>query len=391
MTVVDIRNAVTDSNVELIEISEDTIYYAEEKTEEGHYNLFLLKYDRASKTERILSSFFLKDPTMVLHFFSFQSDILAVMENGGSCAGILRVDKETGKEKNREEIHFVGNFADCKALDESRVVFYTSENELHKKLFEDYKKLSGFNRIAYLFDLEEGRYYYIRDKRICNLSSDKLMTYDLNGQTQLLVLEPYGSEKEKEHCYRNRRWLGDHVCDNVWVCPLIDFVVAVGTDETHLPLELLLSAGTQGMVRYAGMDEENLYFRAKYFPNNDQRVCAVSRQTGKKAVAAELNLKEGEEPAGFFIETSAARIYRVTEHEDSYEIDGVLNSSVRGQYSKELGQFVSCVEDRFLVAKYVISDEKDSFVFYSIYDIETKKQQSYECRCAVKGNTVVLY
>lgn len=391
MTVVDIRNAVTDSNVELIEISEDTIYYAEEKTEEGHYNLFLLKYDRASKTERILSSFFLKDPTMVLHFFSFQSDILAVMENGGSCAGILRVDKETGKEKNREEIHFVGNFADCKALDESRVVFYTSENELHKKLFEDYKKLSGFNRIAYLFDLEEGRYYYIRDKRICNLSSDKLITYDLNGQTQLLVLEPYGSEEEKEHCYRNRRWLGDHVCDNVWVCPLIDFVVAVGTDETHLPLELLLSAGTQGMVRYAGMDEENLYFRAKYFPNNDQRVCAVSRQTGKKAVAAELNLKEGEEPAGFFIETSAARIYRVTEHEDSYEIDGVLNSSVCGQYSKELGQFVSCVEDRFLVAKYVISDEKDSFVFYSIYDIETKKQQSYECRCAVKGNTVVLY
>lgn len=391
MTVVDIRNAVTDSNVELIEISEDTIYYAEEKTEEGHYNLFLLEYDRASKTERILSSFFLKDPTMVLHFFSFQSDILAVMENGGSCAGILRVDKETGKEKNREEIHFVGNFADCKALDESRVVFYTSENELHKKLFEDYKKLSGFNRIAYLFDLEEGRYYYIRDKRICNLSSDKLMTYDLNGQTQLLVLEPYGSEEEKEHCYRNRRWLGDRVCDNVWVCPLIDFVVAVGTDETHLPLELLLSAGTQGMVRYAGMDEENLYFRAKYFPNNDQRVCAVSRQTGKKAVAAELNLKEGEEPAGFFIETSAARIYRVTEHEDSYEIDGVLNSSVCGQYSKELGQFVSCVEDRFLVAKYVISDEKDSFVFYSIYDIETKKQQSYECRCAVKGNTVVLY
>ena len=108
-------------------------------------------------------------------------------------------------------------------------------------------------------------------------------------------------------------------------------------------------------------------------------------------MAAELNLKEGEEPAGFFIETSAARIYRVTEHEDSYEIDGVLNSSVCGQYSKELGQFVSCVEDRFLVAKYVISDEKDSFVFYSIYDIETKKQQSYECRCAVKGNTVVLY
>lgn len=391
MTVVDIRNKVTDSRVKLIEISGSTVYYAEEKAEEGHYSLFLLEYDRNTKTERVVANCFLGDPAAVLHFYSFPDDIIVVMESGESSARLLRFDKQTGQEKNTEELRFIGSFAGCQALDESRVIFYTEENERHQHLFEEYKRASGFERIAYLYDLEEGRYYYVRDKRICNLSAEKLIPFDAAGERMLLILEEYGSEQEKEKCYRNRRWLGDEISDNVWLCPLLDFVVAVKADETHLPLELLLSAGTQGLVRYVGQDEHSLYFRAKHYPINDQRICAVEKVGSKKTVAAELNLKEGEEPATFFIEPYPARIYRVTEHEDTYEIQGVLNALVSSQYSKELGQFVACVEDRFLVAEYVISDETDSFVFYSIFDLETKQQQSFECGCAVQNDTIVLY
>ena len=49
------------------------------------------------------------------------------------------------------------------------------------------------------------------------------------------------------------------------------------------------------------------------------------------------------------------------------------------------------MEDRFLIARYLMSDEQDSFEFYSIFDVKTRHQQSYESRCEVKGNTVVLY
>lgn len=391
MTVVDIRNKVTDSRIELIEINSSAVYYAEEKAEEGHHSLFLLEYDRQTKTERVIANCFLGDPAAVLHFFAFPGDILVVMESGQSTARLLRFDKQTGREKTTEELRFIGAFADCRALDESRVIFYTEENELHRHLFEEYKKASGFERIAYLYDLEEERYYYVRDKRICNLSSDQLIPFDAAGERMLLVLEPYGNEAEKKKCYENRRWLGDEIRDNVWLCPLLDFVVAVKADETRLPLELLLSAGTEGLVRYAGQDENSLYFRAEYYPNCDQRVCAVEKLGGKKSVAAELNLKDGEEPASFFIEPCPTKIYRVTEHEDSCEIQGILNSGVNGRYSKELGQFVACVQDRYLVAKYVISDEKDSFVFYSVLDLSTGKQQSFECECAVCGDTIVLY
>lgn len=49
MTVIDMRNFFHDCDVELIEINDEVIYYAEEKVEEGHNSLFLLEYNRAEQ------------------------------------------------------------------------------------------------------------------------------------------------------------------------------------------------------------------------------------------------------------------------------------------------------------------------------------------------------
>ncbi len=391
MTVVDIRNQVTDSSVELIEIGQDFIYYAEEKMEEGHNSLFILEYDRNEHRERIVANYILNDRSYTQHYFSFLHDIVIVMENGGSAAWVLRLEKDSGKEKNFAFIHFIGGFAGCCALDENHILFYTEENEEHKKLFREYKKLTGFPKIAYLYDIDDEVYYYIKDRRICTLSAENVVPFDLDGELQLLILQPYGDEKEKEHCYKNMRWMGDHINDNVWLCPLLDFLVSAKASEPAFPMELVLSAGTDGMVRYAGMDDQNLYFRAKHFPEDDMRVCAVEKQTGKKSVVAALNLDKEDERAGFYTDISAAKIYKVQKTSGGYHIKGVLNSQVDAEYSEELGTLVACVEDRFLIAQYIMSDEKDSFEFNSIYDVKTKEQKSYECRCAVKGSTVVLY
>ena len=391
MKVVDLRNLFTTSNVSLIEIGDEKIYYAEEKAEEGHNSLFLLEYNRVARRERIIANYFLTDPSYVQHFFSFPDDIVVVMESGESTVWVLRVDKFTGEEKNMARLNFIGAFAECRALDESHVLFYTAENERHRHLFREYKKLTGFSRVAFLYDLDEEKYYYARDPRICNSDSASLIPYDLNGEPQLLVLQPHGSEEEKLNCYRNLRWLGDNVNDNVWLCPLFDFVVSVKAGEERVPLELILSAGTSGLVRYAGMDGENLYFRARYFPTGDQRLCAYSKRTGRKSVAAKLNVGKDEKDAFFSIDPQGARAYRITEGDGFCEVTGVLNSSVHARYPGDLGKFVTCVDDRFLIARYVLTDDKDSFEFNSVFDAVTGAQKSYECRCAVKDGTVVLY
>lgn len=66
--------------------------------------------------------------------------------------------------------------------------------------------------------------------------------------------------------------------------PLLDFIVSVKAGEAQTPLELIMRAGTAGLLRYVGMDGGSLYFRAKYYPDNDQRICAYNKLTGQKTV-----------------------------------------------------------------------------------------------------------
>lgn len=391
MKVVDLRNVFTSCNDILIEISNSLIYYAEEKTEEGHNSLFLLEYNRVTHRERIIANYFIANPSYIQHFFSFPEDIVIIMESGGSEAWIFRIDKRTGNEKNMAKLNFIGNFADCKALDESHVLFYTTASEKHRQLFKEYKRLTGFSKVAYLYDLDDGQYYYARDPRVCDADCGNMITYDVNGTAQLLVLQPHGSEDEKLKCFHNMRWLGDNINDNVWLCPLFDFVVSVKAGEERIPLELILSAGTNGLVRYAGMNDENIYFRAKYFPTGDQRLCAYNKQSGKKSVAAELNLEPDEQDAFFSINPEGGRTYKITSTGDYYEVKGMLNSSISAKYSKELGKFITCIDDRYIIAQYILSDGKDSFEFNSIFDVQNNTQKSYECSCTVEGDTVVLY
>lgn len=391
MKVVDLRNLFTSSNVSLIEFEGNKIYYAEEKMEEGHNSLFLLEYNLKTHRERIIANYFLTNPAYVQHFFSFPEDIVVVMESGESTVWILRIDKNTGAEKNMARLSFIGTFAECRALDENHVILYTSVNERHRQLFREYKRLTGYSRVAYLYDLQEGRYYYARDPRICNGNAGNLIPYDLDGERQLLVLQPHGSEAEKLKCFRNMRWLGDDINDNVWVCPLLDLIVSVKAGEECVPLELILSAGTSGLVRYAGMDERSLYFRARYFPTGDQRLVSYDKHNGKKTVAATLSLGREEEDALFSIDPEGGHAYRISEGESACMVKGVLNSNVDAKYPNDLGKFITCVDDRFIVARYILTDGKDSFEFNSIYDVENGTQKSYESRCTVKNDTIVLY
>ena len=71
MKVVDLRNIFANCNDQLIEISDNRIYYAEEKNEEGHNSLFLLEYNRITRRERILANYILTGPPLCRIFSVF--------------------------------------------------------------------------------------------------------------------------------------------------------------------------------------------------------------------------------------------------------------------------------------------------------------------------------
>lgn len=392
MKIEDLRNIYTNSRVDLIELGGESIYYAEEKVEEGHNSLFLLEYNRRTKRERVVTNYILNDPSFVHHYFAFPSEILMVTEDGGSEVWILALEKESGHERRMARLSLLGSFCGCTALDSSRLLLWTKENDGVKELFSTYRKITGQERVCYLYDLDEERYWFVRDPRLISATPEDIVPCQAEDAAQLLVLEPHGDEAEKEKCYRNRRWLGDNVKDSVWLCPLLDLVVSLKAGEPRAPMELVLSTGTSGLLRYAGMDAEGLYFRAKYFPDEDERIIEFRRRDGAKQAVCRLPQRENSRLLFLQGGSSAPfRAYVVEDRGDFCRCEGVFRASLTLDVSKELGEPIACVEDRYLVARYILADDKDSFEFHTVLDAKTGSQQSYECRCAVSGPTVVLY
>ncbi len=391
MKIEDLRNIFTGSRVELIELSGEYIYYAEEKQEEGLNSLFLLEYNRRTKRERVVANYILNDPSFVHHYFAFPADIVMLIEDGGSELWILSLDKESGRERTMARLSLIGGFQGCAALDSSHLLVWTQENEKSRELFRAYRSMTGQERVCYLYDLAEGKYYYVKDPRLCAAQPGEVVPCQVQGAEQLLVLEPHGDEAEKRKCYRNRRWLGEDVNDNVWLCPVLDAVVSIKAGEPKTPMELVLSVGTGGLLRYAGLDSQGLYFRAEYFPDSDQRLVVLRREDGGKEAVCSLPQGEGDR---LLFQSGGAgpfRAYLVQDKGEEYRVRGLYGASLDTAFSKELGELVACVEDRYLVARYILADETDSFEFHSVRDAQTGSQQSYECRCAVLDQTVVLY
>lgn len=392
MTVVDIRSFITVRNVELIEVNNDFIYYAEEKNEEGHNNLFLLEYNRVTRRERVITHYSLDDPTFVQHIYSFVDSIVLLLENGGSAVWVFRVDKNTGEETVRTQLNCIGGFAGSKALDKRHVLVYTEANEEFFDLFKEYQRVTGCARVAYLYDIEKEEKYFVKNLRLCRRSGEDFLLYSTQEGKQVLLLDPYGDETLKQRCYRSARWINTQVRDNLWVIPLKRLMEGIKRGEEEFRERPVITADINGLVRFSGMDKHNIYFKAKHFPTGRERICRYDKNSGEIQVAADLAQSETQ-ACSYYIEERNAKAYRLEEYDETILVHGMVNSAVHAEYEKKLGQLVSCVEDRFLITRKVVYDDQGNYEFEynSIYDIVKKTEESFECKCAVWGNTLVLF
>lgn len=392
MTVVDIRSFFTVRNVELIEVNNDFIYYAEEKNEEGHNNLFLLEYNRVTRRERVITHYSLDDPTFVQHIYSFVDCIVLLLENGGSTVWVFRVDKNTGEETVRAQLNCIGGFAGSKALDKRHVLVYTEANEEFARLFKEYEKVTGCARVAYLYDIEKEEKYFVKNMRLCRRSGEDFRLYSTQEGRQVLLLDPYGDETLKYRCYRNARWINADIRDNLWVIPLNKLIDRIKQGEEELSVRPVITADINGLVRFSGMDKNKIYFKAKHFPTNRERICCYDKESAQVQALADLEHPKNQ-ACSYYIEERNAKVYRLEETEETVLVHGVINSSVHAEYEKKLGQLISCVEDRFLITRKVIYDDQGNYEFEynSIFDLVKKTEESFECKCSVWGNTLVLY
>lgn len=392
MTVVDIRNIFSNRNIELFDVNDSFIYYAEEKNEEGHNNLFILEYNRATRRERLVTNYSLEDPTFVEHIFAFEKTIVLILENGTNSMWLIEIDKQSGIELNRRKVVCTGTFSDCMAWDNEHLLIYMAPDEKNEQMFKKYREVTGCDCFCYLYNLKTNKKYFVKNPMIAKLGCDNMKTIDVNGERYLILLDPFAEEAIKEHYYREQRWINADIRDNIWLCSLAELENELENGSNEIAKKCIASADIKALVRYIGTDGSKVYFRAKEFRTGTEKLCSYDVFVNSLNVEATLQDPEDNRTV-YLIEEKPTRVFSVTKGSTKVYVKGIVNSEANLSYDNSMGEFMTCIENRFVVTQRTIySEESEStFTYYYIYDSELDKNESYECKCHVYGDTLVLY
>lgn len=393
MTVVDIRNIFSNRNIELFDVNDSFIYYAEEKNEESHNNLFILEYNRATRRERLVTNYSLEDPTFVEHIFAFEKTIVLILENGTNSMWLIEIDKQSGIELNRRKVVCTGAFSDCMAWDSEHLLIYMAPDQENEPMFSHYKEVTGCECLCYLYNLKTNKKYFVKSPMIAKLGCDNIKPIEVQGEKYLILLDPFAEEEIKEHYYREQRWINADIRDNIWLCNLTELENELENGYEEITRKCIASADIKALVRYIGIDDNGkVYFRAKEFRTGTEKLCSYDVFTGTLDVEATLKNNDDGRTV-YLIEEKPVRVFSVTKGSTKIYVQGIINSQANIGYDNSMGEFMTCIENRFVVTQRAIYSEEseNTFTYYYIYDSQLDKNESYECKCHVYGDTLVLY
>ncbi len=391
MTVIDIRNVFSDRHIELVDVSPSYIYYYEERNDEGRNDLFLLEYNRKTKKERLVMNYTLDDPTYVEHIYAFDKTIIMVLENGTNSFWLIEIDKKSGGEMNRRKIVCTGAFRECMALDSDHLLVYMGPDEANEEMFQKYKEIKGCDCLCYLYNIRTNRKYLVNAAMITRLGCENIKSITVNGESCLLLLDPFAEESIKEHYYREQRWVSADIRDNIWLSKTADVIRDIEEGKETVARKCLASADIKALVRYMGMDENKVYFRAKEFRSGTEKICSYDLLAGTLSVEAAPNLpKNG---TFYMVEEKPFKLFAVTIGKTKTQVQGIINSKASVIFDNSLGSFMTCIENRYCVMKKTIFSEESQqeFTYFYLYDAVLDQYESYECDCRVNGDTLMLY
>lgn len=391
MTVIDIRNIFSDRNIELADVNATHIYYIEEKNEESHNDLFILEYNRTTRRERLVTNYSLEDPTFVSHIFAFEKTLVLILENGSNSLWLIELDKKSGGELNRRKVVCTGAFKECMALDSDHILIYMAPDQANEMVFKKYKEVTGCDCLCYLYNLKTNQKFFVKVPLIARLGCDSIKKMTVHGENYLVLLDPFADESIKENYYKEQRWINADIRDNIWLCHTDELVSEIESGSESITKRCIASADIKALVRYMGADGDKVYFRAKEFRSGAEKICSYDLFVNTLAVEASLEALPKD--TVYMVDERPFRTYSVHTGNEKTFIKGIVNSEAELSFNNELGSFLACCDNRYVVtAKPDISEDTQIVSpCFNIYDSGLDKSESYKCSCYIKGSTLVLY
>lgn len=388
MTVIDLREELKNRKIDIIEITDDCVYYAEEFCVNDTDTMYVYTYDFFDSSEHIVSYFTYDDEAYLPHYYVCGDSIIILFENDGNRAWIIRIDKNSGCEIQRKRISIIGKFFDCVPIDDNNLIIYSKADDEYREIFNKSIKETGCDMFANLYDLEKNYRYFIRDFKTAEIVRCDMHSFsDSKGIPRMLLCDNRcKNEKEKERMYGKKGNSENELRDNIFEISREKFIENVKCGKDKIGAKRIAGAGAEGSVRLECIGEDGIVFRAKAFRSGAEQFLRMSKSSG--SVKPICSVKAKNDFARYFTDADNAKIYYMKREGEKILLHGEINSNAELAYPYSIGNFTGCIEDRYVVADCSESYEKPSL---SIYDGSLNSLETYNARMRIKNNMIVIY
>lgn len=387
MNVIDLRDALYERRIEIIEITDSVVYYAEEIGVGDEERIYIYSYDNELDEERVISEFTLENNDFIQHFYICGGSIIILFENDGSSAWIVKIDKLSGVQQIRRKISLVGKFFECVPIDENNLMIYTRADEENRTLFNRCFETTNSETMANLYDIEKGYRYFVKDFKTAALIENGTYSFvTAKGEEKLILCDPYCGEEEKEELVRilsaQSADISDELRDNIWLVSKQKLLAAVRSGSESISLRRAASAGLEGTVRFECICGDRIIFRAKVYRSQLEQFFEMSALNGKITPLRGVRSDGGR----YYTDSVCGKIYYIENLDDGIKIEGEIGSAADIICPDDVGDMLSCIDDR-----YVIATRSLGVPITKIYDSRLGITDTFEARAGIRGTTVVLY
>ena len=388
MTVIDLREELNNRNIDIIDVTDKCIYYSEEFMVNDSATIYIYTYDLFDNSERVVCYFTFEEETFLPHYYICGDSIIMLLENDGSRAWILKIDKNSKSEVMRKNVPLIGKYFDCVPIDDNNIIIYSKSDDDYRDIFNRCLKNTGFDTLANMYDLDKSYRYFIRDFKTAGLVKDHMHTFtDSKGNERMILCDSCcESEFDKEKLSKNNNGIEENMQDNILEISKSRFLESVRSGKELIGAKRIASAGAEGFVRFECATDGGIFFRAKVFKSGLEKFFKMSTAGG--CVKPMCNVREKNDSARYFTDTDCGKIYYMKRDGEIITVLGEINSCAELSYPYTIGQFTGCMDDRFIIADNSKSVNEPSV---SIYDGRLGLLDTYQAKFKMKKNVLVIY
>lgn len=368
MTVIDLRELLSKRDVKILSVDSDCIYYTERFSVNNADTIYFYSYDLFENSERLISYVTLKESASKPYFFVTERSIIAVFGDSLSRVLIVRLDKRTKGESFNKAVPIIGTFSSCVMLDDNNIIIYSTSNPAYKDVFDRCFEETGSDIMANMYDLDHSYRYFLRDFRTASLIKNGMRIFTDCRDKQRVLLG------------------GDETCEKIYQISLNDLADGIRSGCERIRLKCIASAGDKGLVSLEYAGTRGIVFSAMSHKTDEGWFVGMSPSGGNVRLLRPKKRKDG--ISRYFTDEQSNSIFYMTPDGERISVRGEIGSHAKLSYPFDIGQFIGCTDDRYILADGT-SDEGSSALV--VYDSERGTKERYDARFSVERGNVVVY